>query len=58
MKWMLSIGGILLMILAIFASQTLARETIAGKWSKVFLFIFTAVAGIMGCLMIFNIFLE
>ena len=46
------------MILAIFASQTLARETITGKWSKVFLFIFTAVAGIMGCLMIFNIFLE
>ena len=46
------------MILAGFASKTLSRETIKGKWSKVILFIFTAVAGVMGFLITFSIFLE
>ena len=46
------------MLLAIFASQTLSRENIKGKGSKVFLFFFTAVAGVMGFLITFSIFLE
>ena len=58
MKILMLIGGILLMLLAIFASQTLSRENIKGKWSKVFLFFFTAVAGVMGFLITFSIFLE
>lgn len=54
----MQIGGIILMLLAIFASQTLSRENIKGKGSKVFLFFFTAVAGVMGFLITFSIFLE
>lgn len=58
MRILMQIGGIILMLLAIFASQTLSRENIKGKGSKVFLFFFTAVAGVMGFLITFSIFLE